>query len=162
MRNYKTTVVKNNARLTMSSFTKRIVPSCFIIDEQTMRQSTNSDTYRVNGLYLILLGTSASAPRRRFLSSIYSSKFPSNHSTWLSPSKARICVAMRSRNQRSWEMMTAQPAKSSIALSSSRKVSTSRSLVGSSRRRRLTPSVSILASCTRLRSPPERLPTFFC
>jgi hypothetical protein len=27
---------------------------------------------------------------------------PSNHSTWLSPSNARMCVAMRSRNQRSW------------------------------------------------------------
>ena len=39
---------------------------------------------------------------------------------------------MRSRNQRSWLMTTAQPAKDSSASSSARSVSTSRSLVGSS------------------------------
>jgi hypothetical protein len=41
-------------------------------------------------------------------------------------------VAMRSRNQRSWLMTTAQPGNSSSASSSARSVSTSRSLVGSS------------------------------
>src|SRR5467141_137508 len=71
-------------------------------------------------------------------------------------------VAMRSRNQRSWLMMTAQPAKSSSASSSARNVSTSRSLVGSSSNSTLAPDLSILARCTRLRSPPESWPTFFC
>jgi hypothetical protein len=60
--------------------------------------------------------------------------------TWLSPSKARMWVAMRSRNQRSWLMTTAQPGKSSSASSSARSVSTSRSLVGSSSSSRLPPS----------------------
>ena len=44
---------------------------------------------------------------------------------------------MRSRNQRSWLMTTAQPAKLSSASSSARSVSTSRSLVGSSSSSRL-------------------------
>src|SRR5437762_3545667 len=48
-----------------------------------------------------------------------------------------MCVAMRSRNQRSWLITTAQPAKLSSASSSARSVSTSRSLVGSSSRSRL-------------------------
>src|ERR1700745_2849693 len=43
-----------------------------------------------------------------------------------------MCVATRSRNQRSWVITTAQPAKSSSASSSARSVSTSRSFVGSS------------------------------
>ena len=43
-----------------------------------------------------------------------------------------------------------------------RNVSTSRSLVGSSSRRTLPPLRSTLASSTRLRSPPESWPTFFC
>ena len=47
---------------------------------------------------------------------------------------------MRSRNQRSWLMTTAQPAKLRSASSSARSVSTSRSLVGSSRSSRLPPS----------------------
>ena len=46
---------------------------------------------------------------------------------------------MRSRNQRSWLMTTAQPAKLSSASSSARSVSTSRSLVGSSSSSRLLP-----------------------
>src|SRR6185369_16977098 len=71
-------------------------------------------------------------------------------------------VAMRSRNQRSWLMMTAQPAKSSSASSSARRVSTSRSLVGSSSSSTLAPDFSIFARCTRLRSPPDSWPTFFC
>ena len=75
--------------------------------------------------------------------------------TWLSPSNARMCVAMRSRNQRSWLMTTAQPAKLSSASSSARRVSTSRSLVGSSSNRRLPPRISF-ARWTRLRSPPDR------
>ena len=43
-----------------------------------------------------------------------------------------MCVAMRSRNQRSWLITTTQPAKFRIASSRARSVSTSRSLVGSS------------------------------
>mmetsp|Transcript_19916 Transcript_19916/g.43569 ORF Transcript_19916/g.43569 Transcript_19916/m.43569 type:complete len:223 (+) Transcript_19916:312-980(+) len=73
-----------------------------------------------------------------------------------------MCVASRSRNQRSWEMITVVPAKLSMASSSERSVSTSRSFVGSSSMRRLPPLLSVLASWRRLRSPPERLPTFFC
>jgi hypothetical protein len=48
--------------------------------------------------------------------------------------------------------------KSSSASSSARSVSPSRSLVGSSRRSTLAPDLSILARCTRLRSPPESCP----
>ena len=40
-------------------------------------------------------------------------------------------------------------------------MSTSRSLVGSSRSSRLPPLLSSLARWTRFRSPPESLPTFF-
>ena len=61
-----------------------------------------------------------------------------------SPSKARMWVQMRSRNQRSWLTTTAQPANSSSASSSARRVFTSRSLVGSSSSRTLAPSVSVL------------------
>ena len=57
---------------------------------------------------------------------------------------------------------SAQPAKFSSASSSARSVLTSMSLVGSSSSITLAPSVSILARCTRLRSPPESVPTFFC
>src|ERR1700756_1523133 len=54
-------------------------------------------------------------------------------------------VAMRSRNQRSWLMMTAQPAKSSNASSSARSVSTSRSFVGSPSSSKLEPGLGIFA-----------------
>ena len=60
------------------------------------------------------------------------------------PSNARMCVAMRSRNQRSCEITTAQPAKSSSASSSARSVSTSRSFVGSSSSSRLPPDLEQL------------------
>ena len=53
-------------------------------------------------------------------------------------------VAIRSRNQRSW-LMTAQPGKASKASSRARKVSTSRSFVGSSRSSKLPPRLSSLA-----------------
>ena len=46
--------------------------------------------------------------------------------------------------------------------SSARRVSTSRSFVGSSSRRTLPPLRRSLARCTRFRSPPERSPTRFC
>src|SRR3546814_4699686 len=54
-------------------------------------------------------------------------------------------VAMRSRNQRSCEMTSTQPANSVTASSSERRVSTSRSLVGSSSSSTLALSFSILA-----------------
>ena len=53
-------------------------------------------------------------------------------STCESPSNARMCVAMRSRNQRSCEITSTLPANSSSASSSARSVSTSRSFDGSS------------------------------
>ena len=67
----------------------------------------------------------------------------------------------RSRNQRSWETTIAEPAKSAKASSSERRVSTSRSLLGSSSSSKLHPSRNVLAKCTRPRSPPLRLPTSF-
>ncbi len=124
--------------------------------------ATRRIAYRASGRYLIRCGSVASAPSRRRLSSSYAWKLPSNHSTWLSPSNARMWVARRSRNQRSWLMITAQPANSSSASSSARSVSTSRSFVGSSSRSTLCSTFSIFARCTRLRSPPDRMPTFFC
>mmetsp|Transcript_34823 Transcript_34823/g.79000 ORF Transcript_34823/g.79000 Transcript_34823/m.79000 type:complete len:200 (-) Transcript_34823:111-710(-) len=73
-----------------------------------------------------------------------------------------MCVASRSRKNRSWLTTTTQPAKSSSASSSERIVSTSRSFVGSSMSNTLPPVRSSLASCTRLRSPPESAATRFC
>src|SRR5690348_15552923 len=73
-----------------------------------------------------------------------------------------MCVATRSRNQRSWLITTAHPAKLSSASSSARSVSTSRSLVGSSSSSRLLPFLSSLARWTRLRSPPDSVPTLRC
>ena len=102
------------------------------------------------------------APSSLWRHASYSVKLPSNQRTWLSPSKARTWVAMRSRNQRSWLMTTAQPGKLSSASSRARSVSTSRSLVGSSSSSTLPPVFSTLARWTRLRSPPERSPTRFC
>src|ERR1051325_5667181 len=62
-------------------------------------------------------------------------------------------VAMRSRNHRSWLITTAHPANPSSASSSARRVSTSRSLVGSSSSSRLPPLLSSLARGTRVVSP---------
>jgi hypothetical protein len=59
-------------------------------------------------------------------------------------------------------MTTAHPAKFSSASSSARSVFTSKSLVGSSSNNTLAPSFNIFAKCTRLRSPPDKVPTFFC
>mmetsp|Transcript_27247 Transcript_27247/g.45582 ORF Transcript_27247/g.45582 Transcript_27247/m.45582 type:complete len:216 (-) Transcript_27247:339-986(-) len=73
-----------------------------------------------------------------------------------------ICVARRSRNQRSWEMMIEVPPKLLRASSSDRRVSTSRSFVGSSSMSTLPPLLRVLASCRRFLSPPESEPTFFC
>ena len=78
------------------------------------------------------------------------------------PSKAMMCVAMRSRNQRSWLTTTRHPANSTSASSSARRVSTSRSLVGSSSSSRLAPPRRSFARCTRLRSPPDSVPTLRC
>ena len=76
--------------------------------------------------------------------------------------RRRIWVASRSRNQRSWKLTTAQPAKSVSASSTALGVSTSRSLVGSSSSSRFPPGRRSFARWTRLRSPPERSPTRFC
>jgi hypothetical protein len=72
------------------------------------------------------------------------------------PSNARMWVATRSRNHRSWLVITAHPAKSSSASSSDRSVSTSRSLVGSSSSSRFASFCSSFARWMRLRSPPEQ------
>jgi hypothetical protein len=60
--------------------------------------------------YVIRCGRVAASPRVCLRQSSYSLKLPSKKVTLLSPSKARMCVAILSRNQRSWEMTTAQPA----------------------------------------------------
>ena len=72
-----------------------------LIDKKPFRSGFLPFYARVRLRYLMRWGWSASTPRRRFLSSSYSLKLPSKYSTWLSPSNARMCVAMRSRNQRS-------------------------------------------------------------
>src|SRR4029077_3708437 len=131
-------------------------------DERDSNEGKEVAHDRTRGLYLIRCGASASAPRVSFTHSAYSPHVPSNQVVWLSPSKARMCVATRSRNQRSWVITTAQPAKSSSASSSARSVSTSRSFVGSSSRSTLPPLRRILARWTRFRSPPESWPTGFC
>ena len=80
-----------------------------------------------------------------------------------SPSKARMWVAMRSRNQRSWEITTAQPANSpSSASSRARRVSTSRSLVGSSSSSRLPPSAQHLGQVDAVALAARERPTRFC
>src|SRR5699024_12164479 len=57
---------------------------------------------------------------------------------------------------------TAQPGNFSNAFSNEPRVSTSKSLVGSSRRIRLPPSFSVSARFKRLRSPPESTFDGFC
>mmetsp|Transcript_16139 Transcript_16139/g.27726 ORF Transcript_16139/g.27726 Transcript_16139/m.27726 type:complete len:206 (+) Transcript_16139:540-1157(+) len=57
-------------------------------------------------------------------------------------------------------MISAEPAKLSMASSRHRSVWTSRSLVGSSSSSRLPGCCNTLARCRRLRSPPERTPVF--
>ena len=79
-----------------------------------------------------------------------------------SPSHARMWVQVRSRNHRSWEITTAQPGKLTSAFSSELRVSTSRSLVGSSSRIRFPPCLSVSARFSRLRSPPDSTPAGFC
>ena len=71
-------------------------------------------------------------------------------------------VAIRSRNHRSWEITTAQPGNSSSASSNDWRVSTSRSLVGSSSSNRLPPIFSVSARFNRFRSPPDSTPAGFC
>ena len=110
---------------------------------------------RTSGLYLMRCGSSASGPRVSATQSAYSGYVPSNQVVWESPSNARMWVAIRSRNHRSCEITTAQPGKSISASSSAPSVSTSRSLVGSSRSRTFPPERSSFARWTRFRSPPR-------
>mmetsp|Transcript_28654 Transcript_28654/g.93031 ORF Transcript_28654/g.93031 Transcript_28654/m.93031 type:complete len:267 (-) Transcript_28654:850-1650(-) len=72
-----------------------------------------------------------------------------------------ILLQTRSRKYRSCEMMTTAPSNELTASSSDRRVSTSKSFVGSSKRSTLTPDLSVFAKCTRLRSPPDKSPTSF-
>mmetsp|Transcript_59444 Transcript_59444/g.181413 ORF Transcript_59444/g.181413 Transcript_59444/m.181413 type:complete len:230 (+) Transcript_59444:165-854(+) len=72
-----------------------------------------------------------------------------------------MCVATRSKNQRSWLTQSTVPAKFWIASSSARKVSTSKSFEGSSSMRTLPPRRSVFASCRRFLSPPLRVFTFW-
>mmetsp|Transcript_30406 Transcript_30406/g.76079 ORF Transcript_30406/g.76079 Transcript_30406/m.76079 type:complete len:222 (-) Transcript_30406:1803-2468(-) len=73
-----------------------------------------------------------------------------------------MCVAILLRNQRSCEMTMVTPFHADTASSSARSVVTSRSLVGSSSISTLPPLASVFASWSRLRSPPDSSPTFFC
>mmetsp|Transcript_23367 Transcript_23367/g.48544 ORF Transcript_23367/g.48544 Transcript_23367/m.48544 type:complete len:271 (+) Transcript_23367:174-986(+) len=73
-----------------------------------------------------------------------------------------MCVAILSRKYLSWETTRAQPPKSRRASSRDRMVSLSRSLVGSSRMRKLPPDLTILASRHLFRSPPLRSFTLLC
>ena len=67
--------------------------------------------------YVIRCGRVAASPRCCLRHSSYSVKFLSKNVTLLSPSKARMWVAIRLRNQRSGEITTAQPANRSSAFS---------------------------------------------
>jgi hypothetical protein len=81
---------------------------------------------------------------------------------WLSPSKARMWVQMRSRNQRSWLTTTAQPAKF-FQRFFQRAQGVHVQVVGRFvEQDHVGAFLSILARWTRLRSPPESTPTFFC
>src|SRR5690606_32694409 len=121
---------------------------------------------RVSLRYVTRWGRAASAPRRSTLFFSYDSKLPSNQNHFAgfssSPSQARMWVATRSRNIRSWEITTAQPGNSSSAFSKLDRVSTSRSLVGSSSSSTLPPIFRVRARLSRLRSPPDSTPTGFC
>ena len=65
---------------------------------------------------------------------------------------------IRSRNQRSCEITMAQPGEFQRAFSSARRVSISRSLVGSSRQQRCRQPAAA-ARCRRPRSPPDNSPS---
>ena len=85
-----------------------------------------TNNYLTSFLYLIRVGVT-SLPRRFFLFSSYSEKLPSKKYTCESPSKAKMWVQIRSKNQRSCEITTAQPAKFSNPSSKARRVFTSKS-----------------------------------
>ena len=74
---------------------------------------------------------------------------PARDTILVLPLPGRMWVAMRSRNQRSWETTTAQPGNSSRASSRLERVSTSRSLVGSSRSNTLPPCLRVRARFSR-------------
>ena len=76
-----------------------------------------------------------------------------------SPNSAQVVSQIRSTRYRSCEMTTMVPTQPSSRLSSSCRVSMSRSLVGSSSSRTFGSAISTRVSCSRRRSPPERSPT---
>ena len=73
-----------------------------------------------------------------------------------------MCVAILSRNIRSWEITTTQPGKSRSAFSKLPKVSTSKSFVGSSSSKRFPPCLSVRARFNLFLSPPDKTPAAFC
>ena len=89
------------------------------------------------------------------------SSCPSCTSTAPPGAISRICVAMRSTNQRSWETKTIAPSNSRSASSSASRASRSRWFVGSSRRRRFAPPKTMRASDRRPFSPPESVAIFW-
>ena len=98
----------------------------------------------------------SSSPKRARLFSSYSLYEPSKKNTCESPSNANICVQIRSKNQRSWLITTAQPAKFSRPSSNARNVFTSMSFVGSSRSSTLASDFRFNARCKRFLSPPDK------
>lgn len=76
-----------------------------------------------------------------------------------SPRRAMTLSVVRSMKNRSWEITIIDPGQLSRRSSSWVRVSMSRSLVGSSRKRTLGSSISSRRIWRRRRSPPERSPT---
>src|SRR5690606_14460317 len=115
--------------------------------------TVRSGQSRVSLRYVTRCGRAASAPRRSTLFSSYDAKLPSNQYQFAGfssvPSYARMWVATRSRNHRSWDTTTAQPGYSSSAFSSEPRVSTSRTFVGSSDSKRLPRCFSVGARLVR-------------
>ena len=124
----------------------------------TFRQPFNSFIQLIS---CILCGAGLHRPNASSYSPRTRSSFLRRSAHAILPRKPLMCVAIRSRNQRSCEITTAQPAKSSKPSSSARRVFTSISLVGSSSNRTLPSSFNAIARCKRLRSPPDRMPHFF-
>ena len=115
------------------------------------------------GLYLMRCGLTASSPGGVSCPLPGQQKLPSHQTTAESPSNARMWVAMRSRTSGRARSYTAQPGKAEQAPLRAPAVLRRRGRWSVRRAAStLPPDLSSLARCTRLRSPPDRSPTFFC
>jgi len=86
----------------------------------------------------------------------------SNQTTLLSPSKASMCVAIRSKNHLSCDITTAHPAKFSKASSKARSVFTSRSLVAHQATKNVRAFFQHLRQMNSIPFAASSMLTFFC